>query len=321
VRWKMHSSFSAQMAVLGPAGKRFEENISAISQGKLNFKFYDPGALIPSLSYADAVAKGAVDAAWGTAGYVVGKEPAAAFYAAVPFGPGPGETLSWIRYGGGQEIYDDIYRNIGIKGVFCYMTGPEASGWYRKPVESLNDLRGLKIRFAGLGARVLEKFGVSTQLIAGSDIYPALELGTVDGAEIGMPAFDLSLGVYQVAKHYYFPGWHQPTTMFDVTMNPEAYEKLPDLYKKMIDIVCDANILQTWVDGERQQAEALATLRDKHGVNLHRWSDEMLQETEAAWIEVANEESAKSPVFKRVWDSYRTYREKYAVWKDYGYLK
>jgi len=320
VRWKMHSSWAGKVDILGTSGKRFEQAIQDATDDRFQIRFYDPGALLPGINYADAVAQGSVDAAWGTPGYVVGKVPALAFYASVPFGPAPGEYLAWMRYGGGLEIYEDIYKSIGLKGVFCMVTGPEASGWFRKPVESLDQLKGMKIRFAGLGARVMEKFGVSTQLLAGGDVYPALELGAIDATEMGMPSLDESYGLANVAKHYYFPGWHQPTTMFDIAMNPAAYDKLPKSFKNALQTVCDASILQTYVDGEAKQAAALKRIQAK-GVTLQQWSPQMLQQIEKAWLEVAAEESAKDATFKRVWDSYRTFREEYAVWTKYGYMK
>ena len=320
VRWKMHSSWAGKVDILGTSGKRFEQSLQDATEERFQIRFYDPGALLPGINYADAVVQGSIEAAWGTPGYVVGKVPALAFYASVPFGPGPGEYLAWLRNGGGLEIYDDIYKGIGLKGVFCMMTGPEASGWFRQPVESLDQLRGMKIRYAALGARVMEKFGVSTQLLAGGDVYPALELGTIDATEMGMPSLDESYGLYQVAKHYYFPGWHQPTTLFDIAMNPAAYEKLPQSYKSALQTVCDASILQTYIDGEAKQAAALKRMQAK-GVTLHQWKPDQMKQFEQAWLQVASEESAKDPVFKRVWDSYRTFREEYSLWTSYGYMK
>lgn len=320
VRWKMHSSWAGNVDILGAAGKRFEKSLKEATEGRFEIRFFDPGALLPGINYADAVAQGSIDAAWGTPGYVVGKVPALAFYASVPFGPGPGEYLAWLRNGGGLDIYEDIYKGIGLKGVFCMMTGPEASGWFRQPVQSLDQLRGMKVRYAALGARVMEKFGVSTQLLAGGDVYPALELGTIDATEMGMPSLDESYGIYQVAKHYYFPGWHQPTTIFDIAMHPPRYDELPQSYKAALQTVCDASILQTYIDGEAKQAASLKRMQAK-GVTLHKWTPEQLKQYEAAWLEVATEEAAKDPVFKRVWDSYRAFRAEYAVWTDYGYMK
>jgi len=320
VRWKMHSSWAAKVDILGTSGKRFEKAVDDATDGRFQIKFYDPGALLPGIQYVDAIIAGSVDVAWGTPGYVVHKVPALAFYASVPFGPPPGEYLAWVRYGGGQEIYEDIYKGLGLKGIFCMLTGPEASGWFRKQINSLDELRGMKMRYAILGARTMEKFGVSTQLLAGGDVYPALELGAIDAAEMGMPSLDESYGLHQVAKHYYFPGWHQPTTLFDIAMNPAGYEKLSQNYKNLLQTTCDASIMQTYVDGEAKQAGALKRMQEK-GVTLHRWTDEQLKKFEAAWLEVAEEEAAKDATFKRVWTSYKGFRDGYAIWTKYGYLK
>jgi TRAP-type mannitol/chloroaromatic compound transport system substrate-binding protein len=237
----------------------------------------------------------------------------------VPFGPSAGEYLGWIYHGGGQELLDELYAQYNIKAVICGIIAPEASGWFRKEINSTADLNGLKMRFFGLGAKVMERMGVSTQLLAGGDIFPALERGSIDATEFSMPAIDLDLGFYQVAKHYYFPGWHQQSTLFDLMMNKEKYDALSDTQKAQIDAVCGANITAGLAEGEAIQGNALAELQEK-GVTIHRWSPEILGELEAAWSEVAAELAASNPTFKKVWDSLSTYRKQYKIWGDLGYL-
>ncbi|OZG69701.1 C4-dicarboxylate ABC transporter, partial [Hahella sp. CCB-MM4] len=151
----------------------------------------------------------AVEAGWSTPGYWAGRVPALQLLAAVPFGPQAPEYLAWLKFGGGQEFLDELYEPHNIKSIICAVIAPEASGWFRNEINSVEDLRGLSMRFFGLGAKVMERMGVSTQLLAGGDIFPALELGTIDATEFSMPAIDLNLGFYQVASYYYFPGWHQ----------------------------------------------------------------------------------------------------------------
>ena len=220
VRWNMASWFPSSLTQLGTLGKSMVDRLDRISGGNVQIKFFEPNALIPAKECFDAVAAGSVDACWSTPGYWYGKEPALAMFAAVPFGPRAGEYMGWIYYGGGYELWDAIYEPHGLKSLPCGVIAPEASGWFRKEINSIEDLAGLKMRFFGLGAKVMEKIGVSTQLIAGGDIFPALERGSIDATEYSMPAIDLNLGFYQVAKHYYFPGWHQQATMFELLMNP-----------------------------------------------------------------------------------------------------
>ena len=176
------------------------------------------------------------------------------------------------------------------------------------------------MRFFGLGAKVMEKIGVSTQLIAGGDIFPALELGTIDATEFSMPAVDLDLGFYQVAKHYYFPGWHQQSTLFELMVNMDKWNKLSDTQKVQIESACGDNIRNGIAEGEAIQVEALNTLESK-GVKIHRWSEEILNTLESAWLEVVEEESAKNEDFKRSWESLSTFRKNIEKWKSLGYLE
>ncbi|MBM3490520.1 MAG: TRAP transporter substrate-binding protein [Alphaproteobacteria bacterium] len=320
LRYKMHAAFASSLPVLGPAGKRIEQTIKEVSAGNMEFKHFEPGALVPAIAYYDPVGAGAIDMAYGTPGYGVGKVPALAYLTAVPFGPNFGEFHAWVKYGGGKELYDEMYDAIGLRGVFCATIPPESSGWFRKEIKSLDELKGLKMRFFGLGAKVMEKFGVSTQLLAAGDIYPALELGAIDATEFSMPSIDEGLGFFQVAKHYYFPGWHQPASLGDVIFPKAKYDALSKQQKDWIRITCGYQIFEEFVDGERQQPAAINRMKAK-GVTLHKWSPEILAKLEAVWKQVAAEEAAKDPVMKKVSESYFKYREEYAFWGQNGYLK
>ena len=206
VKWKLHSAWGAAVPHLGTSGVRFAKNIGRMSGGKFTVKFYEPGALIPANEGFDATSKGSVDMAWTTAGYDVGKMPALAFFTAVPFGPSMGEFFAWKKFGGGDKIQQRIYAKHGIHQMDCFAIGPETSGWFKNEIKELDQLRGMKMRFFGLGARVMQKIGVSTQLLAGGDIFPALEKGVIDATEFSMPAMDIKYGFYQIAKNNYFPG-------------------------------------------------------------------------------------------------------------------
>ena len=175
------------------------------------------------------------------------------------------------------------------------------------------------MRFFGLGAKVMEKIGVSTQLIAGGDIYPALERGSIDATEYSMPAIDLDLGFYQIASHYYFPGWHQQSTLFELMMNREKWDALTETQQAQIEVACGDNFREGMVEGEAIQFAALKELREK-GVNIHRWPPEVLETLQAAWDEVAAELAAEDESFKKTWESLQTFRADYTIWKELGYL-
>jgi TRAP-type mannitol/chloroaromatic compound transport system substrate-binding protein len=176
------------------------------------------------------------------------------------------------------------------------------------------------MRFFGLGARVMEKVGVSTQLLAGGDIFPALELGTIDATEYSMPIIDLNQGFYQVAPHYYFPGWHQPSSLFELMINRDRWNELTETQQAMVELVCGDNYRAGLGLSEAAQAEALVELKDK-GVTFHKWPPEVLATLREKWEEVAQEEAAKDADFARVYESFNAFREKYKVWADLGYVR
>ena len=319
IRWKMASSFAGNLVQLGDQGHLIEERVRTLSGGNMELKFFEPGALVPPLEIFDAVSTGSVDAGWTAAGYWAGKVPALQFFTAVPFGPNAGEMVAWMYYGGGLDLMQEIYARHNIYSQPCNLISPEGSGWFTKEINSVEDLKGLKMRFFGLGAKVMEKVGVSTQLLAGGDIFPALELGTIDATEFSMPAIDLDLGFYQVAKHYYFPGWHQPLSMGELMINLDNWNSLNNMQQELINAVCKESLLRGLAQGEAIQFPALQELVSK-GVTLHRWSPEILQTLEAAWNEVVTEEASNDEDFARVWTSLQEFRKGYKIWGDLGYL-
>ena len=319
VKWNMTSTFATNLNTIGVGGVDFVNRIDLVSNGTIKINIFEPGALVPALEAFDAVSSGAVDAAWSTAGYWAGKISAVQFFSAVPFGPNATEFIAWYHEGGGKEIWEEIYARHNLRPIQCEIISPEASGWFKKEINSLEDLKGLKMRFFGLGAKVMEKVGVSTQLLAGGDLYPALELGSIDATEFSMPAIDYDLGFYQIAKHYYFPGWHQPSSALELIVNLDKWNALSDSQRAQIEATCTELVVKTIARAESRQPEALAKLQEK-GVTLHRWSDEILEALEKAWYEVGEEESAKDEDFARVWTSLETFRENYKTWKNLGFV-
>ena len=316
VRWKMQSAFPSNLSHLGTSAVRLEGMVDRLSGGGFELKFFEPGALVPALECFDAASKGSVEACFTTAGYHTGKYPALAFFTAVPFGPDFGEYFAWMLYGGGKELQNEIYARHNLVSVDCNMIGPETSGWFKQPVESLEDLRGLKMRFFGLGAQVMQKMGVSTQLLAGADIYPALERGVVDATEFSMPNMDIDLGFHQIAKFNYYPGWHQQSSIGELLMNKEAWEGLDDQSQAIIEAACGWNIYVNYSETEAMNPEAMNTMLSEHGVTNMRWGDEELAAFEAAWNEVLEEQSAEDEDFKNIAESYKQFREVYKTWGD-----
>lgn len=319
VNMKIHSAYGRNLFVIGPGPYNVADAMEKMSDGEVRMKIFAPGALVPGTKYYDPVSAGSIDGAWGTPGFDVHKNFAYAFFASVPFGPRAGEYLAWMRHGGGQEMAEEMYGRDNIKFFVCNIIPPESSGWFRQEINGIADLQGMKMRFFGLGAKVMEKFGVSTQLLAAGDIYPALELGSIDATEFSMPAIDRDLGFYQIAKHNYFPGWHQQSTIGSLLLNMDSYNKLSDPQKVMLEQACQAQTLRGFAEGEAGQAEAMAFHEEK-GVQIHRWSDDVLAEFEKAWFSVIEEEIKESEDAQRIWESYSSFRDTYEIWRENGYL-
>ncbi len=314
VKWKMHSAWGSTVPHLGTSAVRFSKNIERLSGGKFTMKFFEPGALIPANEGFDAVSKGSIDSAWTTAGYDTGKYPALSFFTAVPFGPTYGEYFAWKMFGGGDELESEIYAKHNIIKIDVFAIGPETSGWFKTEIKDLEQLRGMKMRFFGLGARVMQKLGVSTQLLAGGDIFPALEKGVIDATEFSMPAMDIKYGFYQIAKNNYFPGWHQQVSVSHLLINKDKWDALPDQYKAMIEIAAGDSIHYTFAETEYVNPFAMLEMGEKYGVITRRWTDEQIAVFEQAWLDVLKEDSAKDPLFKKVADSYLAFRKIYAKW-------
>jgi TRAP-type mannitol/chloroaromatic compound transport system substrate-binding protein len=317
VNWKMQSAFPGNLAHLGTSGVRFSKNMTEASDGRFNVKFFEPGALVPALECFDAAAKGSVEACWTTPGYHTGKlGPGISFFTTVPFGPTFGEFMAWKRHGGGDKLREEIYGAHGLMAIDCFAIGPETSGWFKNEVKSLDQLKGMKMRFFGLGAQVMQKLGVSTQLLAAADIYPALERGVIDATEFSMPSIDQQLGFHQIAKNNYFPGWHQQVSVSELLMNKKAFNALSKSNKKLIELALGESVMATFAETEWRNPDAMNENMVKFGVKNRRWTDEQLAAFEKAWREVVQEQSAKDPLFKKVADNFYAFRERYKVWGE-----
>ncbi len=320
LRWQMASGYPSSLVHIGTMGKRIETQMAAISGGSFEIRFMEPGALVPALQVLDGVSNGSIEAGWVSAGQYTGRNTSLALFSAVPFGPEAGEFMAWMRYGGGQALMDEVHTKFNIKSIICGITPPEASGWFRTEIKSLADLRGIRMRFFGLGARVVSKLGVQTTNQPAGELFQALQLGTIDATEFGQPAIDLGMGLHQVAKHYYFPGWHQPASLYHLYVHKPLWDGLTPQRRAMIENVCDANVVFGLAEGEALQFTAMAELRQR-GVTFHSWGPEFIAAFRTGWDQVVAEETATNPDFKKVWDSLAAFRANYKIWGDLGYLR
>ncbi|MEM8789225.1 MAG: TRAP transporter substrate-binding protein [Pseudomonadota bacterium] len=318
---EMTSAFGKNLPILGTAAVNFVEKINGISES-VEFEHFDPGELVPTLEALDAVSNGSVDAAYTTSGYWQGKITAASLFAAVPFGPEAGEFLAWMLHDDGLELFQRMYDENGydVHVTPCGIIAPETSGWFKNEITSIDDLEGLNMRFFGLGAEVMQRLGVSTSLLAGGDIFPALERGAIDATEFSMPRIDARLGFHQIAKYNYFPGWHQPATMFELLINKDVWEGLDERAQRQIEVACMANITDNYAEGEATNFSAMIENTEQNGVTIKSWDPEMLETFETTWNEVAAELAAEDEFFAEVWTDLQEFREGYRIWGNSIYL-
>ena len=312
---EMTSAFGQNLPILGTAAVDFTKNINSISND-VEFEHYDPGKLVPTLEALDAVSNGSVDAAYATSGYWQGKINAASLFAAVPFGPEAGEFLGWVLYDDGAKYWQQMYDDNGYNVVAmpCGIIAPETSGWFKNEINTVADLEGLNMRFFGLGAKAMQKLGVSTSLLGASDIFPALERGAIDATEFSMPRIDARLGFHKIAKYNYFPGWHQPATLFELLVNRDRWDELEETAQNQIRTACLATITMTYAEGEATNYAAMVDNVENNGVTIKRWPDEILNAFEGAWDEVVAELAADDPFFQEVWADLQDYRAGYETW-------
>ena len=318
---EMTAAFGSNLPILGTAGVEFVERINLISN-EVEFEHFDPGKLVPTFEALDAVSNGSVDAAYAATGYWQGKITAASLFSAVPFGPEAGEFMGWILYDDGAKYWQQMYDDNGydVHTLPCGVIAPETSGWFKNEINSVEDLEGLNMRFFGLGAKVMEKLGVSTSLLAGGDIFPALERGAIDATEFSMPRIDARLGFHKLVKYNYFPGWHQPATLFELLINNDVWDGLSESAQAQIETSCLAMFTNTLAEGEATNYAAMIDNVENNGVFIKQWSPEMLDAFEAAWGEVVEELKAEDEFFAEVWADLEEYRAGYKVWSQAIYL-
>lgn len=315
-------AFSTALPGLGSPIPRVAEQIKVMSGGSIKMKVYEPGKLVPPFEILEAVSSGKINSGYTTAGYWAGKIPASPLFSAVPFGPEAGEYMAWMYYGNGLKLYQEMYDQAGfnVHVMPCAIIAPETSGWFAKEINSPEDLKGLKMRFFGLGGKVMQKLGVATSLLPGGEIFPALEKGAIDATEFSMPAIDARLGFHKLVKYNYFPGWHQQATVFELLINKVVWEKSSDQHKAIIENACKASMTDSFAEGEAIQHDVMKDNVENKGVIMKQWSPEMLDIFRATWAEVAAEEAGKDAFFKTVLDDMTAFRDGYSIWKENAFL-
>jgi len=319
---KLQSGIPLALPVLGSNATWIAEKIKDATNGELTITVFEPGKLVGAMEVLEAVSKGQIEAGYGPSGFWEGKMSGAAFFTAIPFGPEIPEYIAWMFYGNGLKLYQEMYDSAGynVKVLPTIIMSAETSGWYRKKINSPADLKGMNIRFFGLGGKVMKKMGASVSLLPGGEIFPALERGALDATEFSVPTVDTRMGFYKVAKFNYFPGWHQPATLNEVLINKATWNKLSKAHQTIIEMVCMAGMIHSIAHSEGPQGKIVKENKEKHGVQNVYWSKEMLDLFHKTWLEVAEEEAAKDAFFKKVWLDVQAFRAEYKTWLDLGFL-
>jgi len=315
VSWRMASAFGSAMPHLGSMAKRVEDNMREISGGSFRIMFHEPGALVPPLEMLDAVRSGAIEAAYSSPAFWADKFPALQLFASIPFGPPAKEYLGWLYEGGGYKIFQDIYRKNGLHGLVCGFSTRGASGWMRQPIRSLKDFNGLTLRATGLAAKVMERIGAATTVLAGGDMRIAFDKGMIDGGVFSQPAADMSLGLERKAEYYYFPGWQQSSALYGLMINLDSWNALPPVQRTRIETVCGDNVRYGLAEGEAGQFTALKRMTAL-GIEIKQLPPTVLSALKNAWAEVAVEESNKDRQFALAWTSLNRFHEEYSIWSE-----
>jgi TRAP-type mannitol/chloroaromatic compound transport system substrate-binding protein len=313
-RWKMVTTWPPGFPVLQEGAERFAENVKAMSNGRLNIKVYAGGELIPALQTFDAVSQGTVEMGHGSAYYWAGKVPEAQFFSTVPFGMTARGMNAWLYDGGGLELWKKTYEPFHVVPFPLGNTGVQMGGWFNKEINSLDDIKGLKMRIPGLGGKVFAKAGGNPVLLAGSEVYTALERNTIDATEWIGPFHDQRLGLYRAAEHYYYPGWHEPGTVLELTVNKRAYDSLPADLQAIVANAAQAENVRMLSEMEQKNLTALTELQQRDGVKIHRFPDDVLTRLQALTDETLAEEAAANPKFAEIYQAYDAFRQQNDAW-------
>ena len=314
VKWRLTSSFPKSLDTIYGGAEVFSKAVAEATDGKFQIQCFAAGEIVPALQAVDAVQGGSVELAHTCPYYFIGKDPTWALGTAVPFGPNARQQNAWMMHGGGLQLLNDFYKGYNIVGLMGGNTGVQMGGWFRKEIKTPADLNGLKFRMGGFAGMVMSKLGAVPQQIAGGDIYPALEKGTIDGAEWVGPYDDQKLGFNKVAPFYYYPGWWEGGAMIHFLINDKKYAELPKHYKAILDSVSHHVNVDMMAKYDAKNPPALIDLVRNGGAQLRAFPQEVLDACYKAALEVYAETSAKNPAFKKIYDSMLAFRNDGYLW-------
>ena len=317
-RWKMITTWPPNFPILGEGCTKFAQWIQEMSGGRMEITVYGGGELVPALEVFDAVSNGAVELGHGAAYYWAGKIPAAQFFSTVPFGMNAQQMNAWLVSGNGQALWENTYADFNLQPFPGGNTGMQMGGWFNREINTMQDIRGLKMRIPGIGGKVFSQAGGTAVLSAGSEIYTNLERGVIDATEWIGPYHDYQMGFYQVAKYYYYPGWHEPGTALELFANQEKYAALPTDLQAIIRTAADR--LNSWMfaESEKMNSAYAQKLAEEEGVSFRRFPEEVLTTFKTYTDEILTDLTARDAQSKKIYEDYQAFQESLGNYANYN---
>ncbi|WP_136254691.1 TRAP transporter substrate-binding protein [Onishia niordana] len=324
ITWKMVTSWPKNFPALGTGANDFAKRIEQLSGGRMRVEVYGAGELVPALEVFDAVSSGTAQMGHSASYYWRGKVPAAQMFTAVPFGMTTQETNAWLYQGDGQALWDALYAKHNLKPFAVGNTGTQMAGWFKREINSLEDMQGLKLRLPGLAGEAMNGIGVTTLNMPGSEIFTSMQTGVLDASDWVGPYNDLAFGLHQVADYYYTSAWNEPSAILEGTVNLDAWQALPDDLKVVVEEAARSANLAMINEFTLRNAEALKTLVEEHGVKLRQFPDEVIQALYDSSQEVLAKQTEADEDSRKILESYRDFQSLVRPFSDVGefaYLK
>jgi len=315
-KWKIVTTWPPNFPILGEACTLFAEWVRTMSAGRLEIQVFGGGELVPALECFDAVRNGAAEMSHGAAYYWAGKTSASQFFASVPFGMNAQQLNSWLIGGNGLKLWEKLYAPFNLVPFPGGNSGVQMGGWFNKKITNIEDFKGLKMRMPGLGGKVLSKIGASPVLISGGELYTSLERGVIDATEWMGPFHDYKMGFHEIAKYYYYPGWHEAGTQLEFTVNKEKYEALPDDLQEIVRSACMR--VNDWLlyTLEYQNALFLEKIKIETDVEILNFPAEVLQALRIAAEKEIEVIANKDDISKEIYASYQAFRKRMDPWSS-----
>jgi len=314
--WRMVTTWLPNFPGLGTGVNTLVRYIDELSQGRLKITVYGAGELVPAFEVFDTVSQGAAEMGHGAAYYWRGKTEATQFFATIPFGMNAHEMNAWMYYGEGLSLWHELYGQFNLIGFPAGNTGVQMGGWFNKEISTIADLRGLKMRIPGIGGEVLRRAGGLPVSLPQSEIYTALQTGSIDATEWVGPYNDLAAGLHDAAQYYYYPGWHEPGTTLECMINLEAWNSLPPDLQSIVQIACQAANLDMMSEFNARNANALSTLINQEGIDVRPFPNDVMRALREITTEVINELSQNDPRVEKVWNSYQAFMNEARSWQE-----